>query len=139
MGSSSAHRNLRSVRSKQSERTPKVCVWQCKYKKNIHRVYPLPDKHPLSTGEIDAIPIYIIYKGTPLPNLCSTSPCPLFFTLFLPLFHCSHFSTFLLFCKLMKISWLKNKSKKSQKNANFFSKTLAGFKKVATFASAIEK
>ena len=29
--------------------------------------------------------------------------------------------------------------KKLQKNANFFSKTLAGFKKVATFASAIEK
>lgn len=99
---------------------PKVCVWQCKYKKNILRVYPLPDKHPLSTGEIDAIPIYIIYKGTPLPNLCSTSPCPLFLPLFLPLFHYSHFSTFLLFCKLMKISWLKNKSKKIAKKCYFF-------------------
>lgn len=101
----------------------KFGVWQRKYKKNIHRVYLPFNKHPLSTGEIDAIPIYIIYKGTPPPNLCSTSPCPLFFPLFLPLFfplflplfHCSHFPTFLLFCKLMKISRLKNKPKKIAK------------------------
>lgn len=56
--------------------------------------------------------------------------------------HCSIAPIFpLFFCF---VSWWKSVGwkmgpKKSQKNANFFSKTLAGFKKVATFASAIEK
>ncbi len=34
---------------------------------------------------------------------------------------------------------INESAKKLQKSAKFFGKTLAGFKKVATFASAIEK